>query len=138
VAGEDYAVFAFPDIEEGLKGALGAGEMAAVFRDAPEVREFLSDFIAADVQCAQGAIEGVARISPNINVGPECYRDAVIATSAGAIVDALKVDGFRFDASDLMPSAVGSGSFWTGMVDYMLGGPDSLSGVLESIDASWP
>ncbi len=138
VAGEDYAVFAFPDIDEGKKGALGAGEMAAIFRDGPEVREFLNDFIAADVQCAQGSIEGVSRISPNVNVGTECYRDQVIATSAGAIVEALKVDGFRFDASDLMPSAVGSGSFWTGMIDYMVGGPDSLPGVLEDIDASWP
>lgn len=138
VAGEDYAVFAFPDIDEGKKGALGAGEMAAIFRDGPEVREFLADFIDADVQCAQGSIEGVSRISPNVNVGPECYRDDVIATSAGAIVEALKVNGFRFDASDLMPSAVGSGSFWTGMIDYMVGGPDSLPGVLEEIDASWP
>jgi len=131
-------VFAFPDIDPGKKGALGAGELAAVFRDAPEVREFLNDFIAADVQCAQGAIEGIARISPNVNVGSECYRDDIIATAAGAIVDALKIDGFRFDASDLMPSAVGSGSFWTGMVDYMTDGPDSLSGVLADIDASWP
>ena len=138
VAGEDYAVFAFPDIDEGKKGALGAGEMAAIFRDGPEVREFLADFIDADVQCAQGAIEGVARISPNINVGPECYRDDIIASAAGGIIEALKVDGFRFDASDLMPSAVGSGSFWTGMIDYMTGGPDSLAGVLADIDASWP
>lgn len=138
VAGEDYAVFAFPDIDPGLKGALGAGEMAAIFRDGPEVREFLNDFIAADVQCAQGAIEGVARISPNVNVGPECYRDEIISSAAAGIIEALKVDGFRFDASDLMPSAVGSGSFWTGMIDYMTGGPDSLSGVLADIDASWP
>jgi alpha-glucoside transport system substrate-binding protein len=138
VAGEDYAVFAFPDIDEGKKGALGAGEMAAIFRDAPEVREFLADFIDADVQCAQGSIEGVARISPNINVGPDCYRDDIISSAAGGIIEALKVDGFRFDASDLMPSAVGSGSFWTGMIDYMTGGPDSLAEVLEAIDTSWP
>ena len=28
---------------------------------------------------------------------------------------------FRFDGSDLMPGAVGAGSFWTGMVDYVGG-----------------
>jgi len=31
---------------------------------------------------------------------------------------------FRFDGSDLMPGAVGAGSFWTGMVDYA-GGKDA-------------
>ena len=30
----------------------------------------------------------------------------------------LNATTFRFDGSDLMPGAVGAGSFWTGMVDY--------------------
>ena len=37
-----------------------------------------------------------------------------------------------------MPAEVGSGSFWTGMVEYMQDGPDSLDGVLDDIEASWP
>jgi alpha-glucoside transport system substrate-binding protein len=44
----------------------------------------------------------------------------------------------RFDASDLMPTEVGAGSFWTGMVEYMQGGQDALPGVLDDIEASWP
>jgi alpha-glucoside transport system substrate-binding protein len=44
---------------------------------------------------------------------------------------------FRFDGSDLMPAEVGSGSFWTGMVDYVSGAAD-LDTVLSEIDASWP
>ncbi len=43
-----------------------------------------------------------------------------------------------FDASDQMPPEVGSGSFWAGMMQYMQEGPDSLTQVLEEIDASWP
>jgi len=35
-----------------------------------------------------------------------------------------------------MPAAVGAGSFWTGITDY-LGGAD-LTTVLQTIDASWP
>ena len=54
------------------------------------------------------------------------------------ISDALKAETARFDASDLMPSAVGGGSFWTGMVDYTRNGPSSLDGILAEIDASWP
>jgi hypothetical protein len=37
-----------------------------------------------------------------------------------------------------MPPEVGSGSFWTGMVQYMQEGPDSLDGILQDIDDSWP
>jgi alpha-glucoside transport system substrate-binding protein len=37
-----------------------------------------------------------------------------------------------------MPPEVGSGSFWTGMVQYMRDGPDSLQSVLDEIESSWP
>ena len=138
--GTDYNVFAFPDIDEGVKGALGAGEYATVFIDTPAARAFLDDFTSVDVQCAQGSIlEGASgRISPNTGVGADCYTNSILATAAQAIVDALKIDGFRFDASDLMPTAVGSGSFWTGMNDYMRSGPGNLAEVLQAIDDSWP
>ena len=43
---------------------------------------------------------------------------------------------FRFDASDLMPGQVGTGAFWTGMVDWVNGAP--LDEVLTSIDEAWP
>ena len=33
-------------------------------------------------------------------------------------------DRLRFDASDLMPGAVGSGSFWKDMTDYVAGSQD--------------
>jgi alpha-glucoside transport system substrate-binding protein len=139
VPGTDYGVFAFPDIDPGLKGALGAGELAAVFADRPEIRAFLNDFTSVEVQCAQGSVdERIGRISPNTGVGSDCYTNSILATAAGAIVDALGVDGFRFDASDLMPTAVGSGSFWTGMNDYMRNGPGNLEQVLSDIDSSWP
>ncbi|MGI9647549.1 MAG: ABC transporter substrate-binding protein [Acidimicrobiia bacterium] len=137
-AGVDYGVFPFPAIDEGVSGALIAGEMAAVFRDAPEVKAFIESFISEEVQCAQGGFDGVQRISPNINVGASCYIDELTASQAQSITDALKAGGARFDASDLMPSAVGSGSFWTGMVDYMRGGPESLDEVLQDIEDSWP
>jgi alpha-glucoside transport system substrate-binding protein len=42
---------------------------------------------------------------------------------------------FRFDGSDLMPGAVGAGSFWTGMVDYTGGKP--VAEVAGAIQKSW-
>ena len=43
---------------------------------------------------------------------------------------------FRFDGSDLMPGAVGSGTLWTGMVDW-ISGTDSAS-MLATVEQSWP
>jgi alpha-glucoside transport system substrate-binding protein len=48
----------------------------------------------------------------------------------------MNADTFRFDGSDLMPGAVGAGSFWTGVTDWV--GGASLDEVLADIDASWP
>jgi alpha-glucoside transport system substrate-binding protein len=44
---------------------------------------------------------------------------------------------FRFDGSDQMPGAVGSGSFWKGMVAWVSGQKD-LDTVLNEIEESWP
>ena len=40
----------------------------------------------------------------------------------------VNADTFRFDGSDLMPGAVGAGSFWTGATDWV--GGKSLDEVL--------
>jgi len=54
------------------------------------------------------------------------------------LTDGLKNGTAGFDASDLMPPAVGQGSEWTGMVKYMQQGPDSIEGILDDIEKSWP
>jgi alpha-glucoside transport system substrate-binding protein len=85
-----------------------------------------------------GSEPGSSRISPNVNVGADCYPNPILAGASEVLTEALAGGTGGFDASDLMPSEVGAGSFWTGMVEYMQGGPDSLQGILEDIEASWP
>jgi alpha-glucoside transport system substrate-binding protein len=48
----------------------------------------------------------------------------------------LNASTFRFDGSDLMPGAVGAGTFWEGMVNWVSG--DNLQSVLTDIENSWP
>jgi alpha-glucoside transport system substrate-binding protein len=134
-AGVDYDWFPFPPIDQ--EGTLFAGELSVVFRNAPEVRDFLERFASQEVQCAQGGTEATSRISPNVEVGPDCYANDLLAGASEVLTGALNEGTGRFDASDLMPSAVGAGSFWTGMVQYMQDGPDSLQTVLDDIEASW-
>lgn len=138
-AGVDYDWFPFPTIDDPTQSAaLFAGELSVVFRNAPEVKDFLERFDSTEVQCAQGGLATTSRISPNVNVGADCYANSVLAGASEVLTAALKSGNARFDASDMMPSAVGSGSFWTGMVKYMQGGPSSLDGVLSDIEKSWP
>jgi alpha-glucoside transport system substrate-binding protein len=62
------------------------------------------------------------------------YADPVTRGVAEIILNA---DSFRFDASDLMPGAVGAGTFWKYMTDYVSGSV-SQEAALMRIDASWP
>ena len=137
-AGVDYDWFPLPPIDQ--EGTLYAGELTVVGSNAnrPEVADFLNRFVSEEVQCAMGGVQASSRISPNVNVGPDCYVNDILADASVVLTEALANDTGRFDASDLMPAEVGSGTFWTGMMDYVSNGPDSLQGVLDDIEASWP
>jgi alpha-glucoside transport system substrate-binding protein len=43
---------------------------------------------------------------------------------------------FRFDGSDLMPGAVGAGSFWKESTAWITG--ESTKAALDKIEKSWP
>jgi alpha-glucoside transport system substrate-binding protein len=137
-AGVDYDWFPLPPIDQ--EGTLFAGELAVVGTggNRAEVKDFLDRFMGEEVQCAFGGEPLSSRISPNINVGADCYVNEILADASTVLTEALAAGTAGFDASDLMPAAVGAGSFWTGMVDYMQNGPDSIEGILEEIEASWP
>jgi alpha-glucoside transport system substrate-binding protein len=136
VAGEDYDWFPFPPIDQ--EGTLIAGEFAVAFRNAPEIQDFLDRFSGQELQCAQGGETASSRLSPNIEVGPDCYANEILAGSSEVTTAALEDGTARFDASDQMPTEVGAGSFWTGMMDFMSRGPDAATAVLDDIEASWP
>ena len=133
-AGVDYDWFPLPPIDQ--EGTLFAGEFTVVGSNRPEVKDFLDRFIADDVQCAMGSDEASSRISPNTNVGPDCYANQILADASEVLIDALENDTGRFDASDMMPPEVNS-QFWTGMIEYVRGGPSVLDKVLADIEAAW-
>ena len=133
---EDYDFFSFPTID-GNDGALMAGGMFAMFRNAPEVRTFIDLYTGQEPQCALGSIAGINLISARLDVGAECYDNELIAQAAGTLNEALNSGVARFDGSDLMPPEVGSGEFWNSMNNFTDNGPDNLEQVLADIDASF-
>ena len=131
--GTDADFFYFPAYAEKDLGApvLGAGTLAFIMKDSEAARafiEWLKTPIAHEVWMAQTGF-----VTPLKSVNTDLYGSEALKKQGEILANATT---FRFDASDLMPGAVGAGSFWTGMVDYV--GGKSAQEVADAIQASWP
>ena len=112
------------------KPVLGAGTLAFITKDSPGARafiEFLQTPIAHEIWMAQSGF-----LTPFKGANADTYGSEPLRKQGEILLDATT---FRFDGSDLMPGAVGAGSFWTGMVDYV--GGASAEDVAAEIQRSW-
>ena len=130
MAGEDYDVFPFPPISPIFGNPLlGAGDLISAFNDTAETRALLNYLASAE---AQGIwCKALGKLAVNKTVDPSIYPDPITVKAAEMLANA---EVFRFDGSDLMPAAVGAGTFWSGVLDFVSGIP--LDTVLASIEAS--
>ena len=112
----------------------GGGEFTVAFANDPAtqaVQTYLSSPQWADsrIKVAPGWV------SANSGVDQSLYTDGIDKLSAQYLTNPNAT--FRFDASDLMPSAVGSGAEWTQMTAWF-GTGASIASVAKAIDAAWP
>ncbi len=130
--GVDADFFYFPAFAEEDLGrpVLGGGTLFAITSDSPAARAFI-DFLklplANEVWMAQTGF-----LTPHLGVNSEVYTDPTVRAMNNILLNATT---FRFDGSDLMPGAIGTGAFWTGMVDYS--GGQSASDVATAIEEVW-
>jgi len=135
---EDGDVFAFylPAIDAAKgKPTLGAGDFITAFADRPEVKAFQT-YLSTDAYAndkAKATPEG-GWVSSNKGLKLENLKSPIDKLSAQILQDPKAV--FRFDASDQMPSAVGAGTFWKGMTNWIVGKSDKET--LDYIEGSWP
>ncbi|MEE9191816.1 MAG: ABC transporter substrate-binding protein [Candidatus Aerophobetes bacterium] len=130
VAGVDFNFFPFPPIDaEYGTPALGAADLFSIFNDTPEARALMKYLITPGAQ--EIWVAALGKLSANGRVNPNAYPDELTRKAAEILVGAKT---FRFDGSDLMPAAVGAGTFWSGILDYV--GGENLDTVLEAIEAS--
>ncbi|HRX04480.1 MAG TPA: carbohydrate ABC transporter substrate-binding protein, partial [Anaerolineae bacterium] len=111
---------------------LVAGDVMAATENRPEVRAVMQYFSTGEGVRGWLAAGGALGMQKDVQL--DWYGSPLEADIAALVNNATSV---RFDGSDLMPGAVGSGSFWKGMTDYFSGAAD-LDTVLAEIDASWP
>lgn len=130
---ETVGVFKTPSVK-GEQPVLGGGDLAAAFTTNDTNVNKVMSVLTNDATFGKEQAKSGAFLSPHKSFDPALYpnetmRDIVKLASSATV--------FRFDGSDAMPGAVGSGTFWKGMVNYTTGAK-TLDEVLKSIDSSWP
>jgi alpha-glucoside transport system substrate-binding protein len=130
-AGVDYDVFYLPPIDtQYRRPMLFAGDIMAMFkdRDRPEVRAVMQ-YITLGQSLEVWLSKGGA-FSPHNDTQIDWYKHPA-DTKVGDIV--RTVTSFRFDGSDQMQKAVGQGTFWKGVTDYVTGSIKTLDEALEAM-----
>ena len=131
--GVDYDVFYLPGIDPAYGSpVLVAGDIWAAFKDRPEVMAVMEYFTKAEH--LKVWVKSGGAIAPQLDSDLSWYGDDITRFVAKTILEA---DSVRFDASDLMPGAVGSGAEWKELTSW-ISGKEDLDTALKNIDAAWP
>ena len=133
--GDIYAFYLPPTNTDNGKPVLGGGEFIAAFSDSPEVQAFQT-YLSSDVWANEKAKATPTGgwVTANTGLDVNNLVSPIDKLSAQTFQDPDAV--FRFDGSDQMPGAVGSGSFWKEMTAWITG--ESTKDALDKIEASWP
>jgi ABC-type glycerol-3-phosphate transport system substrate-binding protein len=128
-----YNFFTFPSINDSPEVVVAAGNLFVIFNDTPAVQafmEYLTTPESAEVWVARGGFA-----SPNKNVSADSYPDPLLQATSEALANA---ETFRFDLSDLTPSAFGATQgqgMWKLLQDF-LQNPDDVDGIATKLEAS--
>ena len=133
-------VFYFPSLNATERPALVAGTLVSAFRDAPEVwavMEYMSTAeYANERQKAQQRRNG-GSLSGFLSAAIGQDMDNYLPLEQSFINILAEANVARFDASDLMPAAVGAGTFWTDGTSAVTG-EKTVAEATADIEASWP
>lgn len=131
---KDGAVWAFmlPGADASTKAVTGGGEIVGGFSDDEATQKVLAYLSSPEWANSRVSLGGVT--SANNGLDPESAQDPILQETIKILQDPDTT--FRFDASDLMPGAVGAGTFWKGMVAWVNGTPTDE--VLTQIESGWP
>lgn len=130
---DTVGVFQTPSVN-GQTPVEGGGDLvAAITKNDSNVKKVVNELTNDPNFGVQSAKSG-AYLSPQKGFDVKNYPNQIDAQVAHI---AFNASSFRFDGSDAMPPAVGSGSFWTQMINYT-DGSSSEDATLSAIDKSWP
>jgi alpha-glucoside transport system substrate-binding protein len=127
-----YNVFPFPSIEGSEPAVVGSGDLCVNFKQSEAATAFLKYLTtpeAAEIMISKGGFS-----SPNKNVDPETYADEITRANATGLSEAAE---FRFDMSDLQPSAFGGtpgAGLFKAFTDFVQN-PNDIDGITAQMEA---
>ena len=127
-----YNVFTFPSVEGSEPAVVGSGDQFVNFKTSEAATAFLSYLTtpeAAEIWAARGGFS-----SPNKNLDAAVYADEIARATATGLSEA---DVFRFDMSDLQPSAFGGTpgqGLFKAFTDFVQN-PDDIDGITQQMEA---
>ncbi|WP_328419707.1 ABC transporter substrate-binding protein [Micromonospora sp. NBC_00389] len=128
----DAFAFYFPAIDPAKgKPVLGAGEFVVAYADRPEVQAVQTYLASSEYVNSRAKLGNWVTANNKLDIAN--VASPIDKLSVQILQDKSGV--FRFDGSDLMPAAVGAGTFWKGMVEW-INGKDTAP-VLQGIESSW-
>ncbi|GAA4872984.1 ABC transporter substrate-binding protein [Serinicoccus chungangensis] len=132
---EDGDVFAFylPGNDPEAQPVLVGGEFTMMFADRPEVKALQAYLASPEWSNAKAKVSPPGWVSANSGLDPANLKSPIDQLAYELLTD--EATTIRFDGSDLMPAAIGTGSFWTGMTNWITG--EDTESVLTMIENSW-
>jgi alpha-glucoside transport system substrate-binding protein len=129
---EEIGVFQLPGTDAANKPLLVGGDLAGAFTNDEDTKKTM-EFLASP-NFAFANIAASSYLSPYKEFDVNKYEDTTTQEIAKLAYGSTVA---RFDGSDLMPGAVGAGSFWKGMTAWV-SGQKNLDESLQDIEDSWP
>lgn len=136
LAEEDYTnvdAFPLPTPTGATVGALGGGDLVGAFKDDDNTKAVLEYLVGKDFGTNGYAGQAIF-LSPHSEFDVANYTSKFQSIAAQVVADA---EIFGFDASDQMPGAVGAGTEWTNLTEWVTG-QKTMDEALKAIDDSWP
>ncbi|MFB6286149.1 MAG: ABC transporter substrate-binding protein [Candidatus Bipolaricaulia bacterium] len=129
--GENIDFFDFPTINpEYSNTVMGAGVLMGMLNQSEGSTELMRYAATPEFQVDFAKTNNNVARNNNVKINEENYPNPVARQAAQSIEGGDAV--FRFDGSDSMPTQVGSGSFWTAILDLVQGA--ELEPVLKKLD----
>ena len=132
----DVFAFPFPAIDPAVgEAAVGGGEFVAAFSDEPQVQALQYYLATAEWANLKAKASGPGWVSSNLGLDPANLESPIDQLVAEQFQNPELV--FKFDASDLMPAAVGSSELFQQLTEWIASDqPDQVT--LDNVEAAWP
>ncbi|MBB1482696.1 carbohydrate ABC transporter substrate-binding protein [Tessaracoccus sp. MC1865] len=131
--GENALFFDFPSVNGSEAAVVGGGDVAIQFTDDEATNALMAYLASPEAASVWVPLGGLT--SPNNGVDTSLYPDDTSRQIAEALVGA---EAFRFDMSDLTPSAFGGTQgqgFWQEMITFYEN-PSDVDGTMQRLEAA--